>query len=108
MMLAAEAVTKPEFRLAADEARKYVDELQRARQERLDGLKRLEIARTGPVKHVGSAFVLAPLPAAELAAQAGDADTQAQLPYLADELDPNLRRQSEIAAEDKVLEALVA
>jgi superfamily II DNA or RNA helicase len=97
MLLAAEAVTKPEFKLATDEARKYVDELQRARQERLDGLKRLEIARTGPVKHVGTALVLAP-----------DADTQAQLAGLTDEFDPNIRRQSEIAAEDKVIEALVA
>lgn len=97
MLLAAEAVTKPEYKLPSDEARKYVDELQRARQERLDGLKRLEIARTGPVKHVGTAFVLAP-----------DADTQAQFADLADELDPNIRRQSEIAAEDKVVEALVA
>jgi len=97
MLLTAEAVSKPEFKLAADEAGKYVDELQRARQERLDGLKRLEIARTGPVKHVGTAFVLAP-----------DADTQARLADLADELDPNIRRQSEIAAEDEVFEALVA
>jgi polyhydroxyalkanoate synthesis regulator phasin len=97
MLLAAEAVSKREFQLAADEARKYVDELQRARQERLDGLKRLEIARTGPVKHVGTALVLAP-----------DADTQAQLAGLTDELDPNIRRQSEIAAEDKVIEALIA
>ena len=97
MLLAAEAVSKREFQLAADEARKYVDELQRARQERLDGLKRLEIARTGPVKHVGTAFVLAPA-----------ADTQVQLAGLSDELDPNIRRQSEIAAEEKVIEALVA
>jgi len=97
MLLAAEVFSKPEYKLTADEARKYVDELQRARQERLDGLKRLEIARTGPVRHVGTAFVLAP-----------DADTQAQLANLADELDPNIRRQSEIAAEDKVIEALVA
>lgn len=97
MLLAAEAVSKREFQLAADEARKYVDELQRARQERLNGLERLEIARTGPVKHVGTALVLAP-----------DADTQDQLAGLSDELDPNLRRQSEIAAEDKAIEALVA
>jgi len=97
MLLAAEVFSKPEYKLTADEARKYVDELQRARQERLDGLKRLEIARTGPVKHVGTAFILAP-----------DADTQAQLADLTDELDPNIRRQSEIAAEDKVIAALVA
>ncbi|PKN67836.1 MAG: hypothetical protein CVU57_01075 [Deltaproteobacteria bacterium HGW-Deltaproteobacteria-15] len=97
MMLAAEVFSKPEYKLTADEARKYVDELQRARQERFDGLKRLEIARTGPVKHVGTAIVLGP-----------DADMKAQIADLADELDPNVRRQSEIAAEDKVIEALVA
>ncbi|QCQ22268.1 DUF3883 domain-containing protein [Desulfoglaeba alkanexedens] len=33
---------------------------------------------------------------------------KAQLAGLTDELDPNIRRQSEIAAEDKVIEALVA
>jgi SNF2 family DNA or RNA helicase len=97
MLLAAELITKPEYKLTADEARKHVDELQRARAERLDGLNRLGIARTGPVRHVATAVVLAP-----------DADTQSQLADLADELDPNVRRQSEIAAEDKTVEALVA
>jgi SNF2 family DNA or RNA helicase len=97
MMLAAEASSKPEYKLTADEARKYVDELQRTRQERLLGLDRLAIARTGPVKHIGTAIVLAP-----------DVDTQGQLADLVDELDPNIRRQSEIAAEDKVVEALIA
>ena len=52
MLLAAEAVSKPEYKLTADEAGKHVDELQRARQERLDGLNRLEIARTGPVSEL--------------------------------------------------------
>lgn len=74
-----------------------MDELDRARKERLNGLKRLEIARTGPVRHVGCAVVLAP-----------DADTQTHLAGLADEIDPNIRRQSEIAAEDMVVEALTA
>jgi len=97
MLLAAEAVSKPEFKLAADEARKYVDELERARRERLEGLKRLEIARTGPVRHVGTAIVFSP-----------DADAGAQLAALADELDPEVRRASEIAAEDHVVAALVA
>lgn len=97
MLLAGEAVSKPEFKLAADEARKQVDELERARQERLEGLKRLEIARTGPVRHVGTAVVLSP-----------DADTGAQLADLAEELDPEIRRASEIAAENHVVEALVA
>jgi len=95
MILAAEAVSKPEYKLPADEARKLVDELQRARAERIDGLSRLGIARTGPVRHVATAIVLAP-----------DADTEGQLADLADELDPNLRKQSELAAEEIVVSAL--
>jgi superfamily II DNA or RNA helicase len=95
MSLMAEASTKPEFKLAADEARKYVEELQRQREERLSGLGRLEVARTGPVRHVATAIVLA-----------AGADTEAQLADLADELDPNVRRQSELAAEDLVVAAL--
>ena len=83
MLLAAEAATKPEYKLTADEARKQVEDLQRAMDERLDGLKRLGIARTGPVRHLATAVVLAP-----------DADTEAQLADLADELDPNVRRKS--------------
>jgi len=55
----------------------------------------LEIARTGPVRHVATAIVLA-----------AGADTEAQLADLADELDPNVRRQSELAAEDMVVAAL--
>src|SRR5579875_1297959 len=95
MLLAAEATTKPEYKLSADEARKYVEELQRQREERLSGLGRLEIARTGPVRHVATAIVLA-----------AGADTVAQLADLADELDPNVRKQSELAAEDLVVAAL--
>lgn len=95
MLLAAEASTKPEYKLAADEARKQVEELQRAREERLAGLKRLQVARTGPVRHVATAVVLAP-----------DSDIQTQLADLADELDPNVRRRSELAAEDYVISVL--
>ena len=95
MLLAAEATTKSEYKLPADEARKQVDELQRARTERIDGLERLGIARTGPVRHVATAIVLAP-----------DADTEGQLADLADELDPSIRRKSELAAEDMVVVAL--
>nr|BAL53118.1 hypothetical conserved protein [uncultured Gammaproteobacteria bacterium] len=95
MLLMAEASAKPEFKLAADEARKYVEELQRQREERLSGLGRLEVARTGPVRHVATAIVLA-----------AGADTEAQLADLADELDPNVRKQSELAAEDLVVAAL--
>jgi len=95
MFLAAEATAKPEYKLPADEARKLVDELQRARTERIDGLRRLGIARTGPVRHVATAIVLA-----------AGADTETQLADLADELDPNIRRKSELAAEDMVVVAL--
>lgn len=95
MALMAEAATKPEFKLAADEARKYVDELQRQRQERLEGLNRLEVARTGPVRHLATAVVL----------PAG-AEMERLLAELADELDADRRRRSELAAEDLVVAAL--
>jgi superfamily II DNA or RNA helicase len=95
MSLLAEASTRPEFKLAADEARKYVEELQRQREERLAALGRLQIARTGPVRHVATAIVLAP-----------GADTGTQLAGLTDELDPDIRRKSELAAEDLVVVAL--
>ncbi len=95
MALMGEASTKAEFKLAAEEARKYVDELQRQREQRLSGLGRLEVARTGPVRHVATAIVLAP-----------GMDTETQLADLVDELDPNLRKQSELAAEELVVAAL--
>jgi SNF2 family DNA or RNA helicase len=97
MQLAAQAVSQPEFKLAADEARKYVEELERTRQERLDGLTRLQIARPGPVRYLGTAIVLTP-----------DVDPAAQLAELAEEADPEARRASELAAENFVVEALVA
>ena len=95
MALMAEASARPEFKLAADEARKYVEELDRQRQERLNGLDRLEIARTGPVRHLATAVVLVP-----------DAEAEARFADLADELDPDIRRRSELAAEDFVVAAL--
>lgn len=96
MQLAAEATTKPEYKLAADEARKHVDELQRTRDERLAGLKRLEIARTGPVRHIATAIVLTP-----------DPNVSAQIADLTDESDPEVRRRSELAAEEFVIRALI-
>jgi len=95
MLLAAEAITKPEYQLAADEARKRVEELQRTRAERLAGLKRLQIARTGPVRHIATAIVLTT-----------DPDIQKQIADFTDELDLDLRRRSELAAEDLVVAAL--
>jgi hypothetical protein len=90
--LMAEAGSKPEFKLAADEARKQVAELERVRIERLDGLKRLEIARTGPVRHFATAIVIT-----SQMAESGEMDG------LFGERDP----RSEIAAEDFAIRHLV-
>ncbi|MCX7719530.1 MAG: helicase-related protein [Candidatus Sumerlaeaceae bacterium] len=95
MALMAEVSANPDFKLAAEEARKYVEELQRQRTERLSGLEKLKVARTGPVRHVATALVLAP-----------GADNEAQIADLADDPDPMIRRKSELAAEDLVVAAL--
>jgi hypothetical protein len=97
MVLLGEAGNKPEYQLAADEARRYVEELTRTREERRAGLKRLEIARTGPVRHVATAVVLA-----------SGTDTAEQLAALAGEPDAEMRRRSELAAEEVTIAALVA
>jgi hypothetical protein len=96
MFLAAEAVSKPEFKLAADEARRYVEDLERSREERRAGLKRLEIARTGPIQHLGTAIVVLP-----------DSDLSAQQAVFADEPDPLVQRRCELAAEEHVIAALI-
>jgi len=67
-------------------------ELRRTREERLAGLQNLSLARHGPVRHVATALVV-PAGAA--------ADTV--LAELAEELDPEVRRRSEKAAEDIVV-----
>ena len=91
MTLMGQAGKKPEFKLAADEAKKYVDELTRARQDRLAGLNRLEIARTGPVRYFGSALVLmSDKPAAD------------QTGVFKRQTDVELRRKKEVTAEDIV------
>lgn len=96
MLLLAEVSTKPEYRLTADEAQKYVVELERTRKERLSGLERLSIARTGPIKYVGTAIVLTP-----------ETDARIQLPEVTEDTDPKIQRQSEIAAEEKVIASLI-
>lgn len=97
MDLAGEAEGKPEFKLAAEEAMRTVGDLERAREERRAGLKRLELARTGPVQHVATALVLA--------AEAGAAE---QVAALADEPDAETRKRIELAAEDAVIADLIA
>jgi superfamily II DNA or RNA helicase len=95
MRLLGEAGQRPEYKLAADEASRRVKELERDREDRLAGLKRLTVARTGPVRYLATALVLPPSDAAE---------TQAL--GLIDEPEPYMTRRIELAAEDLVMEAL--
>jgi hypothetical protein len=97
MSLLAEAGDHPEYKLAADEARRHLDDLDRSRQERLAGLDRLQIARTGPVRHLGTAIVLT-----------AEGEVAAQLDGLGRERDADLRRQKELRAEEIAIESLVA
>src|ERR1019366_4837774 len=91
------ASASPEFKLAFDEACKVVNDLERGRTDRLAGLDRLGIARTGPVKHVGTAVVLTP-----------DADVEKQRGTFGIETDDELRRKKEKKAEEITIESLVA
>lgn len=92
MSLRAREAQSDDFRRAREEAEKYLTDLQRTHQERLDGLKRLEIARHGPLRHLATAVVLT-------AAQA-EAPVAVEL---SDDLDPDIKRQSELAAEAVVI-----
>jgi hypothetical protein len=75
--------------IARQRAENDLADLQRTRKERMEGLERLNLARHGPVRHVATAIVV-PL-GAEVAAQ------------LAEYIDPEIRRRSELAAEDIVV-----
>jgi superfamily II DNA or RNA helicase len=92
MGLMARERESPEVALARQRAERDLADLEATRRERLAGLENLSIARSGPVRHVATALVLAP-----------DASVDAQVAAIAEELDPELRRRSEIAAEDFVV-----
>jgi hypothetical protein len=93
MALRAREATSPEVALARQRAEQDLADLQRTRTERLAGLQRLVIARHGPVRHVATAVVLPP-----------SSDTVAvQLAALVEDVDPEIRRRCELAAEDVVL-----
>lgn len=57
MSLSALAVDKPEYTRASEEAMKRVDYLEKQKVDRIEGLRRLETARPGPVRHLASAVV---------------------------------------------------
>jgi superfamily II DNA or RNA helicase len=97
MRLMAELGLKPEYKLAADEAKRHLDDLERCRKERLAGLDRMKIARTGPVRHLATAVVLT-----------AEGDVVAQLGAMGRETDAELRKKKELRAEDIVIAMLVA
>ncbi len=92
MALRAREVESPEVALARQRAEQDYAQLERDKKDRLSGLDRLIIARTGPVRHIGTAIVLTP-----------EASHEEQLRELAGGGDPLRNRQSELAAEDKVI-----
>lgn len=92
MSLRARELESPEVALARQRAEQDYAELERAKRERLSGLDRLIIARTGPVRHIATAVILTP-----------EASHEEQLRELAGGIDPLRNRQSELAAEDKVI-----
>jgi len=89
MNLRAREATSPEVSLARQRAENELADLERTRAERMQGLERLKLARHGPVRHVATAVVMPP--GADVAAE------------LAEDLDPEIRRRSEMAAEDMVV-----
>jgi hypothetical protein len=93
MALRAREAESPEVALARQRAEQDLADLQRTRAERLAGLDRLIIARHGPIRHVATALVLPP---------SSDA-AAAQIAALTDDLDPEVRRRSELAAENVVV-----
>jgi hypothetical protein len=97
MTLLGELGQRPEYKLAADEARRHVDDLERSRKERLATLDRLQIARTAPVRHLGTAVVFPP-----------DANVAQIMEQWGIATDPESRRRKELAAEKIAVDDLVA
>ncbi len=97
MSLAAKAAEKPEYSLAAAEARRHAEDLERLKDERIAGVRKLGTVRTGPVRHLASAVV-----------RAAGMGAEGQFAALADEPDPAIKRKTELKAEDIVVADLVA
>ncbi len=91
MSLRAREVESPEVALARQRAEQELTELERSKKDRLAGIDRLIIARTGPVRHIATAVVLPPT--------AAGAEQQKKTA----EIDQTQIRQSELAAEEKVI-----
>jgi hypothetical protein len=81
----------PEVSLARQRAEADLLDLQRTQRERMQGLERLAVAKHGPIRHIASALVLPP-----------GSDVPRQFADLLEDIDPEIRRKSEKAAEDVV------
>jgi hypothetical protein len=92
MALRAREAGSPEVAVARQRAENDYTDLQRTQKERMAGLDRLAIARHGPVRHVATALVV----------PATDAPREA-IAEMLDGLDPEIIRQSELAAEAVVI-----
>ncbi len=92
MSLRAREPKEPEVLLARQRSEQELEDLQRSRGYRLEGMQRLLVARHGPIRHVASALVLPP----------GEDAAEKALSIL-DDLDPETRRRIELAAEDIVI-----
>jgi hypothetical protein len=80
-----------EVALARQRADADLEDLQRTQRERMQGLERLAVAKHGPIRHIASALVLPP-----------GSDVPRQFADLLEDIDPEIRRKSEKAAEDVV------
>lgn len=92
MNLKAREMREPEVAIARQRAENDLADLTRTRIERLAGLERLTLAKHGPVRHVATALVLP-----------STRSVEEQIGAALDDLDPEVRRMSEIAAEDVVI-----
>jgi superfamily II DNA or RNA helicase len=91
MALRAREASQPEVAIARQRAENELADLERTRRDRLAGLDRLILVRHGPVRHVASALAL-PVGILTLGSTPAPED-----------LDADVRRRSEKAAEDRVV-----
>jgi superfamily II DNA or RNA helicase len=90
MALRAREASQPEVALPRQRAESELTDIERTRRERLAGLQLLTLVKHGPVRHVATALVL------PVGAGAGFGGAP-------EDLDPNVRRRAELAAEDRVV-----
>ncbi|MBI3818877.1 MAG: DUF3883 domain-containing protein [Planctomycetes bacterium] len=92
MSLHAREKTSEDVAIALKRAENDLEDLSRTQRSRMEGLSRLELAKPGPVRHIGTALVVpsADIPVNELSAALGGTDAVH-------------RRKAEIAAEDHVI-----